>query len=61
MAKAVRVLKVHERYRDGEFRSGIYPEIRLAGNWLNRAGFKPGDKVKVEVRSKRLIINKEVV
>jgi hypothetical protein len=33
---------------DGDSWKGqIRPKIRLKGNWLERAGFKPGDRVKV--------------
>ena len=29
------------------FRRDIKPKIRLAGKWLERAGFKPGHRVEV--------------
>ena len=33
---------------DGDsWKGGIKPKIRLKGNWLERAGFKPGGRVKV--------------
>ena len=33
--------------------------IRLKGNWLQRAGFHPGDKVYVHVQRGRLIVEME--
>lgn len=32
------------------------PKLRLTGLWLTQAGFKPGEKVKVEVQPRHLII-----
>jgi hypothetical protein len=43
--KTFRTLKIEE---DGDPRDGgIKPKIRLRGNWLDRAGFKPGTRVNV--------------
>jgi len=34
----------------GDFwRGKVTPKIRLAGQWLERAGFKPGNRVVVQV------------
>lgn len=42
---SVRTLKIEE---DGDyFRGRIKPKIRLMGQWLERAGFKPGTRVSV--------------
>lgn len=44
-APSVRALKIEE---DGDpFKGGIKPKIRLMGQWLERAGFKPGTRVSV--------------
>jgi hypothetical protein len=41
----VRTLQIEA---DGEFWKGlIKPKIRLMGRWLERAGFEPGNRVKV--------------
>jgi hypothetical protein len=41
-----RILKIEET---GDFyASTVRPKIRLAGRWLERAGFKPGHRVQVE-------------
>ena len=41
----VRTLQIEA---DGDFWKGlIKPKIRLMGRWLERAGFKPGNRVKV--------------
>ena len=43
--KTSRTLKIEE---DGDlYYGGIKPKIRLRGNWLDRAGFKPGTRVSV--------------
>jgi hypothetical protein len=43
--KTSRTLKIEE---DGDrYDRGIKPKIRLRGNWLDRAGFKPGTRVNV--------------
>jgi hypothetical protein len=42
---SVRILKIEE---DGDSWKGlIRPKIRLMGRWLERAGFKPGNRVQV--------------
>jgi hypothetical protein len=42
---AVRTLKIEA---EGDFWNGqLKSKIRLVGNWLERAGFKPGDHVHV--------------
>ena len=42
---AVRALKIEA---SGDFWKGlIKPKIRLTGHWLERAGFKPGNRVHV--------------
>ena len=34
----------------GDFwRGKVTPKIRLAGQWLERAGFKPGNRVEIEM------------
>jgi hypothetical protein len=41
-----RTLKIEET---GDFfRRKVAPKIRLSGQWLERAGFKPGHRVQVE-------------
>lgn len=37
----------------------IVPFIRLRGRWLALAGFRPGDRIKVEVDYGRLTITRE--
>jgi hypothetical protein len=40
-----RILKIEEA---GDFwRGPAIPKIRLAGQWLERAGFKPGNRVEI--------------
>jgi len=41
-----RTLKIEE---DGDYwKGGVKPKIRLRGNWLERAGFRPGHRVCVK-------------
>jgi len=35
------------------------PSLKLCGNWMAEAGFRPGDPVRVEVSGGRLVIMKE--
>lgn len=49
----VRKLKIEA---DGDFWKGLTkPKIRLVGHWLERAGFKPGEHVRVTCVSPGLI------
>jgi hypothetical protein len=41
---SVRSLKIEE---DGDRWRGFKPKIRLMGRWLERAGFSPGNRVRV--------------
>ena len=42
---SIRTLKIEA---DGDFFKGnIKPKIRIMGQWLQRAGFTPGNRVKV--------------
>ncbi len=38
-------------------RKGYVPHIRLAGEWLRRAGVDIGQRVKVEIRPGQIIIH----
>jgi hypothetical protein len=44
-----RTLKIE---RDGDFfRGPVVPKIRLTGQWLEHAGFKPGHRVEVRLEA----------
>jgi hypothetical protein len=48
-----RTLKIEET---GDFfRRKVAPKIRLSGQWLERAGFKPGHRVQVEPAGKGVL------
>jgi hypothetical protein len=52
-SQPVRTLKIEE---DGDYSKGcIKPKIRLMGQWLERAGFKPGTYVSVRCLSSGVI------
>jgi len=53
----LRILTVEHGIRRLKWRSKRhFSIIRLKGNWLMSAGFKPGQKVRVQVEAGRLII-----
>ena len=55
--KRARILTVQSDIRYGmSYPFKVVPKMRLAGLWLKDAGFNPGDRVHVEVRSRRLIL-----
>ena len=42
-----RTLKIEEA---GDYwRGRVIPKIRITGRWLERAGFKPGNRVEIQV------------
>ncbi len=55
--KRIRVLTIQSEVRYGmNYLFKDVPKLRLAGLWLKKAGFKPGQKVQVEVKPKKLIL-----
>jgi hypothetical protein len=60
-----RSLKIHPHYRMPEYSifnrkpTRIVPKIMLCGNWLEDAGFKTGQRIKVICFNKQLIITPE--
>ena len=55
----VRYLKLKPFYRQPRIQSDrnkIVPELRLCGNWLEKAGFSPKDYVSVTVMDGLLVI-----
>ncbi len=55
--KRTRILTIQRdvRYRMNYLFKEV-PKLRLTGLWLKKAGFKPGEKVQVEVKSRKLIL-----
>lgn len=50
---SARTLKIEET---GDFfRGKVCPKIRLTGKWLERAGFKPGHRVHVELTNEGVL------
>jgi len=59
--KQIRNLKMHRRYREHDIMpTTIVPEILLQGNWLQRAGFKPGEHAWILTFDEMLIIIPQV-
>ena len=50
----ISALCVYPRWK----KSYLKPKITISGNWLNKAGFEIGEKVKIEVFENKLIITK---
>lgn len=56
----IRSIKIQPFYRPTVWKvAKIVPSLFLVGNWLEEAGFKPGDQVSVIVQDDLLIIRKE--
>ncbi|WP_235024451.1 SymE family type I addiction module toxin [Caballeronia arvi] len=62
-AQHERYIKIQEAERERPFSlrpnktpPPLYPWIRLAGRWLEQAGFEAGQQVRVEVQHGKLII-----
>lgn len=60
-----RSIKIQPHYRFPEYSvfnrkpTRIVPKIMLCGNWLEKAGFKTGKRIKVTCSNKQLIITPE--
>lgn len=56
----VREIKIQPQYRRNSLiNDKIVPSLLLCGNWLERAGFYPGDHVKIIVQDGLLVIQKD--
>ncbi|WP_419685636.1 SymE family type I addiction module toxin [Burkholderia theae] len=51
LSTALRAIRAHRRLN-----TTYYPWIKLAGVWLEDAGFEVGERVRITVEDKRLII-----
>lgn len=51
-----RKLKIHSKFRTRRWDNTTVPEIRLEGRWLEEAGFKKGERVKIQVKKNKLTI-----
>lgn len=62
---STRRARLHGKYREGKitwghnYNSGKYvPWLNVNGLWLERAGFKIGDRIEIDVKNNQLIIKK---
>lgn len=56
----IRSIKIQPFYRVTLWdATKIVPSLFLCGNWLEAAGFQPGDRVRIIVQDDLLIIQKE--
>lgn len=55
---ADRKLKVYPKYRSlvSSRSAQIVPELRLCGVWLERSGFKVGERVQVTIKDQEITI-----
>jgi hypothetical protein len=63
--RKTRIVKLHSKYRPslatGWFRNHVSkdaPWLNVSGKWLEKAGFRTGDQVAIEVSEGKLIITK---
>lgn len=54
--KPTRKMKIHAKFRTRRWDNITVPEIRLQGKWLEEAGFKQGEYVKIQVEHNKLTI-----
>jgi hypothetical protein len=52
----VRSLKIQPKIRENRWSSTTVPEIKLCGNWLEKLGFTPEQRVNITTMNKLLII-----
>jgi toxic protein SymE len=54
-----RTLKISSIFAKAQFKKSLKPKITISGDWVKRAGFEIGERIKVEVFENRLIITKD--
>jgi toxic protein SymE len=55
-SKSNRRLKVYPKYRLGNSKTVMVPEIRLCGKWLRELGFQSGHIINIETEEKKITI-----
>jgi hypothetical protein len=55
-AKDQKQVKLQPKRRLLAYDEKQVPELRISGVWLEKAGFKAGQKVNIEIRDEQLII-----
>jgi len=55
-SKGKRILKILPKYFSRRWNEAVFPEIRLAGKWLQDIGFICGKKVNVKHEKNKIII-----
>jgi toxic protein SymE len=53
---ADRKLKVYPKHRQLAHSQKFVPELRLCGQWLERSGFRIGERVQVTIKDQEIII-----
>lgn len=56
MKKAVRKLTISYTHQETLYKTETIPYIRIKGKWLEKLGFKQGQKINIEASDKKLTI-----
>lgn len=48
----------HKSFARADHRQVFFPEIRIAGKWVQQCGFEPGDRVLVTVYKNQIILER---
>lgn len=54
-----RKLTVYGKFRKRRWDNSVVPEIKLSVKWLEKLGFKEGDRVNIEIEQNKLIVTLE--
>lgn len=57
--KEKRTFTISSIFVKSTWKRSIKPKLTLSGDWMQKAGFEIGEKVKVTVKNKKLIIEKQ--
>jgi toxic protein SymE len=49
-------VKLQPKYRSLTYGQKTVPELKLSGVWLEKLGFRPGEKVNIAIKENQLII-----
>ncbi|WP_128331263.1 SymE family type I addiction module toxin [Apibacter sp. HY039] len=53
----IRTIKVYERdFKRTSYRYVSFPEIRMAGKWLQDSDFRTGNQIQINLSKKRIVI-----
>lgn len=56
MKKSVRKMTISYTYQETQYKTETIPYIRIKGKWLEKLGFKQGQKINIQASDKKLTI-----